>query len=146
MSSNPSILTDIMAEDVKEVKLNRAGAGYGFQGSNGVILIELKEPADYLATEGNNSKIKTSNIFSSKTTFGFTRSRDLFYKNDIIFNSQNAIEKYSAIDWIPNFILKPNSSNFIKIPKDSYEDISLIINGVNNEGKLVSEEINISFK
>src|SRR5690606_15585721 len=37
--SSLSVMADIMADDVKSVKLNRSGAGYGFQGSNGVILV-----------------------------------------------------------------------------------------------------------
>ncbi|GGG34171.1 hypothetical protein [Bizionia arctica] len=140
---NSSILTDLWANDVKSVKLNRAGAGYGLRGSNGVILVELKKPEDYLNSETNN--IQETKIFSSSTTFGFTKSGDMFKSDNLIFNSQETLEKYSTIDWIPNFILKPNSSNFITIPKESYTAIKLIINGINELGDIVSEEVSVTF-
>ncbi|PWI29518.1 hypothetical protein DI383_11965 [Flavobacteriaceae bacterium LYZ1037] len=139
--SHPSILTDIRAEDVKVVKLNRSGAGYGIQGSNGVIMVELKKPEDYLNSE-RSSPDKTK-IFSSKTTFGFTKSIDLSKEQSLIFNSQTALEKYGTIDWIPNFILRPNTSNYINIAKENFTGLKLIINGFNNQGDLVSQEINI---
>ncbi|GGG34167.1 hypothetical protein [Bizionia arctica] len=143
--SNPSILGDIMAEDVKSVKLNRAGAGYGIRGSNGVVLVELKGVEDYLDSDTNNASVADVKIFSSETTFGFTKTEDLFSESNLIFNSQNSLEKYSAIEWIPNFILKPNSSNYITIPKESYTALKLIINGINEQGDLVSEEVNLTF-
>jgi hypothetical protein len=143
---HPTILTDIMASDVKAVKLNRAGAGYGFRGSNGVIMIELKKPEDYLNSESDITYTNKTIIFSGNTTFGFTKSVDLFKENNLIFKSQNSLEKYSVIDWKPNFILKPNKSNYIKISKESYTALKLIINGINDEGDMVSEEVNISLK
>ncbi|HLV38964.1 hypothetical protein [Xanthomarina sp.] len=143
--SSLSVMADIMADDVKAVKLNRSGAGYGFQGSNGVILVELKKVEDYLDTDLNEGNPKDLKLFSTNTTFGFTKSNDIIEADNLIFNSQNSREKYSIIDWIPNFTLKPNSSNLIKIPKESYTALKLIINGINDQGDMVSEEVNISF-
>ncbi|MCX7546814.1 hypothetical protein OS188_02480 [Xanthomarina sp. F1114] len=143
--SSYSALEDYMAEDVKAVKLNRSGAGYGFRGSNGVVIVELKKPEDYMESESTKRTRKKNKVYSSSTSFGFSRMTESFNESNLVFNNQDSIDKFGTIDWIPNFKLRPNSSNYIKLAKEEFSAISLIINGMNNQGYLVFKQFDVPF-
>lgn len=134
------ILHEMLMSQVASVKVNASGAGYGFRGGNGVISIELKKGHEDIESQTNTS------YFTSKTDFGFTSSNPVFEASTLVFKNSQSRRFYETLDWIPNFNVLPNKTNTLKIYKGNHENIKLFINGMNNQGALINEEIDIPIK
>src|SRR5690606_26042974 len=76
------ILHEMRMSEVESIKVNASGAGYGFRGGNGVILINLKKGDE----EDSKSK-PNNNYFTSKTDFGFTSSSSVYEVETLMFNT-----------------------------------------------------------
>ncbi|CAM1341319.1 hypothetical protein [Tenacibaculum aestuarii] len=137
-----SVLEDLNASSLDgRIKVNKAGAGFGSRGANGVLIIKTKE---------NKNKEKTKVELGAKrdvkyydTDFGYTTPTKVYEKELISYMSASSERFYGTIDWIPNLDLNPNTLNILKIEKTSNNSIKLIINGFSEDGRLVSEVFDI---
>lgn len=145
-SEEYEILRHIRAQDVKSIRVNASGAGYGIAGSNGVIIVETNNLSGSKSTLTSIDEQSVSSSYDfkiSETDFGFSQPSKNYTQSSLTFNNNISKTYFNTIDWIPNFTIKPNTSNYLKINKSSEESIKLIINGMNNEGDLIFKIINI---
>ena len=139
--SNLSILEFIRADEIDYVSLNLLGAGYGALYPFGVLHISSKK-----GIESKPKPITNYKIQKNATNFGFIKSQKKYKLPELEFSSQSAMDNFSTIDWIPNFNIKPNSDNLLKVNRRDYDNIKLIINGITEDGKPIYKEqiINLS--
>lgn len=136
-----SVLAFVYANEIDYVVLNINGTGYGAIFPYGVLHVVSKN--------GNNGEkiiTKNKNVKAFDTTFGFIKPKEKYKLPDLSFSSQRTIDNFSTIDWIPNFNIKPNTDNFLKINRRDYDNIKLIINGITEDGQPFYKEqiINLS--
>lgn len=141
--SEIGLLKEFRADDIKSVKVNSMGAGYGLQGMNGVILIETKTA---LSVNKNFKPEPIKNTFVSTTEFGFKKPSAAYEEPFLIFPNNLSREYFSTIYWMPNFDLLPANRNYIEFPLKDQNDILLVINGLSEEGQLIYQEIEVSLK
>jgi hypothetical protein len=138
--SDITVLSDINALDVKSIEINAMGASYGLIGANGVINVKTKAGVNYKNRRKSNAK--NQKIFS--TDFGFSSESKSFENYPLKFPNQDSKKYFATLDWIPNFIVKPNMDNYLKISTSNLKEIKLIINGFDKNGGLIYEEINLN--
>ncbi len=133
-----SILISRKVSEIEYIVLNINGAGYGPLYPDGVVHLISKKG-------GSGSDIVSNiKIQNSKTVYGFNDAMPKYIKPELQFKSQNSIDGFSTIDWIPNFEVKPGAGNLLKINRRNYKNIKLIINGISEDGKLIYKVHNIS--
>lgn len=135
-----SELIGIQMFDVASVTVNSSGAGYGIQGTGGVIHIYTKT-ADLMK---GITEIINPNIFVSDTEFGFNLPTEPFKNSEIYYPNKTSEELYSSIDWIPNYYVNPNQPNVLTIDARKHNSIKLFINGMNAEGQLIYKSVTIN--
>ncbi|MDY0779722.1 Plug domain-containing protein [Tenacibaculum sp. IB213877] len=137
-----SVLEDISASELDgRINVNKAGAGYGFRGSNGVLIINTINPKTLSSKKVNKKEVNKEKY---NTDFGFSKASINYEKELMTYINYVSEKKYSAIDWIPNFNLLPNKSNILRVKKTNNEIIKLVVNGVSNEGRLIFDTIDIT--
>ncbi|AUC81904.1 hypothetical protein [Lacinutrix sp. Bg11-31] len=129
-------LANYRVTDFEFISVNVSGAGYGLQGGGGAINLITRNDFSY-------KKSKNSFVKAYKTTKGFSLNQNELENNALTFPNLESEYYYSAIDWVPDFILKPNSANILKIKKPKNESVKLIINGFNAEGDLIHKVIHL---
>jgi len=138
--SDISVLLDINANDVEDIKLNASGAGYGLKGTNGVIFINTKKGSNLKSKK----KINELNTILFDTEFGFSFNKVNYEGFELNFINQKFNSFFNTINWFPNMIIKPNTTNFLKFDTKGFKNIQLIINGMNNKGHLISQTFYIT--
>ncbi len=134
LNDDLSILIGLSARDFDLVTVNSSGTGLGLAGSGGVINLQSKKNS---STRRNNKSI----LKESEIEFGFSRPNFKYISPQLEFQSQASKNYYSTIDWVPNFTVSPNIDNYLKIKISNHRNIKLIINGFNNNGDLIFDEI-----
>ena len=121
--------------DFELISVNLTGLGNGIKAENGVLnLITRREILI------NNNKYVSKTY---ETSNGFNQDKEKIIDNNLYFPSKASENAFSAIDWIPDVTLKPNSSNIIKIKKPQKENVKLIINGISDNGDLIYKVIDL---
>lgn len=132
-----SILHEIKASDVVEVKVNSLGAGYGVRGGNGVIQVKTKIGNDYTPKRQSDTK-----YYKGSISLGY--ATPLPYKDfPLEFQNADSEKRYGSIGWFPNVSYNNQESIQFKAPKTSSELIKLIINGMDANGAIIFKEINL---
>lgn len=123
--------------DFELITVNKSGSGYGLNASGGVInLVSRKGVA--------KRPIKYSLAKRKKVNSGFVDS-SIKYKNNVLnFPNLSSERFYGLLNWIPNYTIKPNTTNLLKIKNPQAGNIKIIINGFNEDGDLIYKEVNIS--
>ncbi|WP_452229195.1 hypothetical protein [Lacinutrix sp. MEBiC02404] len=129
-------IAEYSVTDFELITVNMSGAGYGLQGSGGAI---------NLITRKGFSRKRNKTIFAKdyETQVGFNMKKSTFADSKLYFQDLQSTYYFKAIDWVPNFTVKPNRSNILKIKKSKYEKIKLIINGFNADGDLIYKVIEL---
>ena len=140
MQTTADVLIGMRLFDIKSIKVNAIGAGYGLRGVSGVVIIDVKRGKEDYSTAPNEK------YFLSEIDFGFSFSTSEYEASNLIFNSTSSRSYYETLDWIPNVDLKPNSSNTIMVFKGKHKMIKLFINGMNTNGQLVYKVVNVSLE
>jgi len=122
--------------DFELITINISGSGYGLQGSNGVINLITRSGFNYRKRGTNFAK-------DYQTELGFNLEKSTLADSKLYFPDLQSNYYFKAIDWIPNYTLKPNSTNVLKIKKPKNENIKLIINGFNTDGDLIYKVIDL---
>ncbi len=129
-------LIDIRMDELDEIYLSTTAIIASITGNNGIIKLYSKGP-DY-------SKIKNK----SKPfiiTGGYMRILP-FINSEYISKSDKSFENFGLIHWIPNLVTDDNGNYKFNIPNDGIKKIKLIIEGVTNEGAIISEVKEISIE
>lgn len=136
--SNLDYLITLPTSDVEGILIDKDGLGSGINGANGVIRIYSRRTP----LNGYNSSQK-SFAHASKANVGFTKPK-LFYSPKYTNHTDALFKNYGTIGWFPYMYLKHNSSTMIKIPDTKTQKLNFYIEGVNNEGEVISEIKTIS--
>jgi hypothetical protein len=138
--TDAEVLVAINLYDVKSIKINALGAGYGMRGGSGVVIIDLKDGTeDYVI-------VPNKKYFLSETDFGFSTSTIRYEKFNSVFSSKLSRSYFETLDWIPNLDLQPNTIQELQVYKGNHQKIKLFINGMNNQGQLVYKTVELSIK
>ena len=140
VQTNADILSGMRLHDVKNIKINALGAGYGVHGGSGVVVIDLKEGIEDRVT------IPSNKYFLSSTDFGFSSSKPVYEAFNSVFSSKLSRSYFETLDWIPNVNLHPNSTQLLQVYKGTHQKIKLFINGMSDHGQLVYKVVEIPLK
>jgi hypothetical protein len=124
-----NLLFDISLQDVDEIYIDASGSSDSSMRNYGTIKIFLKP--NRIKNDYFNAKY-TSLI----VTKGFAKNID--FKNTA-FETQQEWNTFGTLNWSPNIILKENSTFEVKLPRKHQEEIQILIEGISNDGQLISE-------
>ena len=136
---NYDFLTQLRTSEVESVYINKSGGGImGPTGIGGVIKIKT----------GKNYTNKDSNTAYNDSTFefitenGFASDKE-FYAPKYQSYSNNLFEDYGVIHWIGDTFLNQDRNTSFKILDTQTPEIKIFIEGMTENGALISEEINL---
>lgn len=127
-----NLLHSLFLTDVDEIYIDKSGAS-NFAGTFGTINIYLKKGVkkDYYRT--NYSSLIVTNGYAEKSDF----------KNST-FDSQKEFYSFGTLDWQTFKLLKEENQFKLSFPKGNQSELNVLIEGFNDEGKLISEIRKIS--
>lgn len=127
-----SRLVNMTTKEVKSIKINKSGAGLGFGGAGGWIEIETrKNPRRYDYPSGFSPAHITNN--------GYHLNKK-YYTPKYSSYSSPYFERFGTLGWFSNLQLEEGKKN-IKILNTLQPEVRLFIEGMTQEGYLISEEI-----
>ncbi len=130
-----SILYGMSLEEVDEIYINKRGYGTGSNGASGVIHIFTKKS---FMGKGSQKSVSKNFICDS----GFTPS--LSFKNTIPVNFTNkSFIDFGTFFWNPKTNTNENGAFEVTLPRVTDENITLIIEGIDSSGLLLSKSIEI---
>ncbi len=132
MVNGAEMLIDLQTSQVESIVINKRGEGYGMQGGNGVIKVVTKRGAGTTQFSDTMLSVITDN--------GFSKDREFYTPRYSSYTSQ-AYEEFGTIDWISNLSLDAEGKAQFKILNTLQPEVKLIIQGINSEGYLISEEL-----
>lgn len=131
--SSWNILGNFRMIDVEEVLVNKSGLGYGMNGRGGVIKITTRRtPLIKRVTPKSNSFAK------NKIHKGFEATKE-FYTPKYASYLNNTFENYGVIHWEPYAYVSDSYEFSLKISNTKTKVIKLFIEGVSEDGNLISE-------
>lgn len=136
LEDDMDMLSHLLISQVKNIRIDQTGHGYGIFGANGVI--EINTRTDY-----SNHHASKNNLYSFTTRNGFARNKEFYIPKYTSYTS-DLFRDYGAIHWEPDLTIdKQHGSVSFKIPNTLTKNIRLFIEGMTTDGKLTSEEINL---
>lgn len=135
-----SILYNLSTFNIERVVIDKSGVGEGVNaGFGGVIKIYTRKTPLY--TKGDGSQLYTG----TKASFAFTASKTYYSPNYTSY--QNTVfRKYGAISWIPELTLDKTAPTSFKIFDTKTKNITLFIEGISENGDLISEKKTIQVR
>ena len=131
--SDFSILSNFRLDIVDYIEINKTGFGLGIRGTNGYIKIYTDPQLRY---ESSSYKKFNSNNFDIPLSFEINKK---YYVPKYYSFQSNTFRDYGIIDWTPELVLDNNLA-YITIPDAGYQDVKIIIQGIDNEGVLLLKE------
>lgn len=132
-------LTQLYTSDVKAVYINKSGGGImGATGLGGVIKIRT---VNSFGSENSEGTFKES-TFKFIANNGFAPTKE-FYAPQYRSYSNNLFEEYGDIHWIGDTFLNKNGNTSFKILNTQLPEIKIFVEGMTENGLLISEEINL---
>ena len=132
--TDPSILEGLFLADIESIEFNRFGIGDGNRSPNGFVKIYTKKLPSARYDKKTTKAYEFPLTFSADKKFYIPKYK--LYQNDFFKN-------YGVIDWKTNLTANKNGIITFKIAKPKVP-ISLYIEGIANDGSLVSEDKKIS--
>lgn len=134
---NYDFILDLSMADVKKLTISRNGYGYGLiDASAGVIKIYLRDTP--------LTKDKASEDFMiTRVPLGFSEAKTYYAPRYENLSSKN-FNYYGVIDWKTNVRISRSGAHQIKIPNTGTEEITLFIEGISEDGGLISQRRTIS--
>jgi len=131
-----SIITELKMDDIESVYVNKTGgAVMGRTNIAGLIRINTLSGSKRNNTNENYSP----NTYEFIADTGFARNKE-FYAPQYRSYSDRLFEEYGVIDWKNNIILDKNGKASFKVLNTLQEEITLFIEGMTIDGKLISEQ------
>ena len=122
------ILIESPLRDIDEIYFTRNGLAGDVDASGGVIRVYRKQ--------GAVSPINSS--FAEKLVKNsFTRPKKFYRPDYISYDSQNFIE-YGVVHWEPNISTNKNGEAILTIPDNGLQQIKLFVEGMGEDGALLS--------
>lgn len=137
------ILLDFPTTKVKSYYIDRTGAMEA-GGAGGVIRVYTRKEGDVGA--GHSDKFTPDErFFTHRVSNGFMPAKQ-YYTPKYNNLSSESFRYFGSIGWFPNPTINKNGTCTLKIPDYGYEDILLFIEGMDEEGRLVSsmERVRVS--
>ncbi|WP_104734643.1 hypothetical protein [Hanstruepera ponticola] len=119
--------------DVEALYISRIG--YGMNSPGGAINIFTKKG---MSTKSSNK----SRFNNNKIKIGFSIAKN-YYSPAYDKTKQEIFAKYGVLNWIPNLSNDENGFFIFKIPNYYYDSINLYIEGICEDGSLISKTHNI---
>lgn len=121
-------------KEVESISINKSGGGYGMRGSGGVIRITRK-------TNYGSSRVgQTTNI--SILENGFAANRE-FYAPKYVSYENSFFEEYGSIAWFPDIRLDERGKAEIKVWNTTQPELKLFVEGITENGGVVSEVLEV---
>lgn len=130
-----SELLYLRTEEVKYISINKSGAGYGLDGSGGVIRITRKTNYGASGTRQTSSTSILENGFSPVKEF---------YAPKYVSYDDAFFTEYGSIGWFPDVRLDKNAKTEIKVWNTTQPELKLFVEGVTVDGGVISEIITIA--
>lgn len=127
-----SSLLSMRANDFIAVSVNQTGSRLGLRGMNGYVSFHSRNPIF-----GSGKNAANEDIHVNETELGFDIVTENFQNELLTFLNEESKNQYGTADWIPNFDLLPKGRNSLKINKNGFQNLKLIINGMNSEGEFI---------
>lgn len=132
-----SILYNFSMSDVDYIVVDKGGLGEGIRGSAGVIKIFTDPTASVYNTYGSAYQEYTLPL-----TFN---SNKKFYTPIYTSYTSKFFEEYGVIDWLPDLKVDSSGNLNFKIFNTNTSSINLYIEGIANDGSLISEVKTLNF-
>lgn len=126
--------------NVEKVIIDKSGIGYGSRGTAGVIKIFTRRTP--LFKKGQNKTPISSNSFAP---YAFKPLKK-FYTPKYSSFQNDTYESYGVISWIPELELATTQSINFKIFDTKTKSITLFIEGISENGDLISEKKTIQVR
>lgn len=136
MGRDANFLVGLLSSEVQSITINKRGYGLGGNGVNGVIKINMRDGSE-IASRGRTRTLE--NIVAGN---GFMLSRE-FYTPRYRSYDDKLFQDYGAIAWKPNLVLDASGKTNFTIFNSGQPGVRLFIEGMNSEGQLISESIDI---
>ncbi|MQP25483.1 hypothetical protein GFJ94_10440 [Flavobacterium sp. LMO8] len=134
-----TFLLNMNLNDIDEIYINKRGYGMGSDGANGSIRIYTKKTT---AFKEKPNQIKSKPIVVKN---GFQPYTD--YENPkYLIHSGEAFENYGTIDWIPNIYTNEKGEFEFSTPHFGQKEVTINIQGIDNNGQLYNENFVIEVK
>lgn len=130
-----SLLEDLTMSEIESVYINKTSGGVrGRTTFGGVIKIKTKKGFN------PGGSVKNKDIYKFITNNGYAQEKE-FYAPKYTSYLSKEFEKYGVIDWFPDVFLDQNGNLSFKIMNTLQPSIKLFIEGITEDGGLISEEI-----
>jgi len=133
-NGTPRQLEYLYMHDLESIVINKLGLGYGGRGGGGVIKIQTRTKP--------RGQIFRETVREIITTNGFTKEKE-FYAPKYTSYLNDGFKNYGVIDWISDISIKQNGIASFKVLNTMQPKISLFIEGITVDGKLISEVIEV---
>ncbi len=131
--SDLSILANFPLQNVQNVFFDKSGLGYGIRAAGGVIKIYSRK------TSLRSVKTK-SPIYSKVLKKGFEPIKEYYSPKYVSYNIM-AFKKYGVVHWLSDIYISNNQPTLFKIPDTKQKKIKCYIEGMDSEGRLISDFI-----
>ena len=132
LGNNYDILIGLSLNEIDEIYINQSGMGYGATGGGGVIRIYRTK------AKRQKGSYKDKNAREVIVQNGFAAEKE-FYIPKFYSQSKSNFVKYGAVSWKPNLITDANGNASFKFFNTNINSFVVIIQGMTDGGKLLSE-------
>jgi len=134
-----SLLYNLNLNSIDEIYINKRGFGVGSQSVNGTIKIYTKKifSSSILSIKTKSMSFLVKNAFSIQKPFKNPEYSDY---------TSNAFKTYGTINWVPNTYTDSEGNFELIFPKLNQKEVTLNIQGIDLNGELYFENIEIKIK
>ncbi len=137
---NFSILSNFSTANVERIIIDRNGLGYGMNaGFGGVIKIYTRTTSLFKRGAGETMYLGSKAPLAFATAKKYYAPKYASFQNDIF-------QEYGAISWISELKLEKAQANNFKILDTKTDRITLFIEGISENGDLISEQKTIQVR
>ena len=131
-------LYQLPTEDIEAFYIDKTGGGEGTRGAGGVIRIYTRRGSNPLIDNKNTVPQSTKITVNS----GFERVKE-FYTPNYRTYFDKAFEQLGVVHWSPEIITDANGKASFKILNTTLKELSFFIEGISEDGSLISTAANL---
>ncbi|OIQ21957.1 hypothetical protein [Lacinutrix sp. MedPE-SW] len=135
-------LYNLPTSQFEKIEIDKSGLGQGLRGAGGVIRLKSKSQVD-LINDSSISSLKPFQVI--KPNVGFNTIKKYYIPKYSSFQS-SAFKKFGAISWHPNLLLVDQNPTNIKFYNTGTKELSIYIEGIAEDGSLISTIKTITIK
>ncbi|TYB78224.1 hypothetical protein [Bizionia myxarmorum] len=136
VSDQLDLIQNLTVGEVEELYV--AKTGYGMDGAGGTINIFRK-------VGGNSNRKFKGNFNSNEIKLGYSEPKS-YYSPLYNTSKREVFSKLGVLNWIPNVSANSNGEYIFKVPNYFYDAINLYIEGMTEDGRLISKVETIQLK